>query len=318
MIRDAGGAASLPQLSDSPESAAAAIGLIRPIGPMPSGEGLVSGLSWADYDQRPGLDASLLKTVDGRSLAHARALLDAPESVAAGGEDDPLHRHEFRAAFLALLFTGRVEYSVQPATYGDERKPWNRRARLCQEWEAEQRGRAIFTEREARRLEAMVVAARVALEDVDLTNGEWALSAFARYDDQPVKCRADFVPSNPRAPVLAFTWCASAEPGEFLRQAMRRREHLHAAWTLDVLRWAGRPRAALWLVGIEPRPPYATGILKFEDKPLSFLRVGRRACRAGLARLADAAATERWPDYGRAAAEDHAAPWMLQALKQTA
>jgi len=277
-------------------------------------------LPYDEYAKRPGVNGSLLKIVDSKSLKHAKAYID-------GIGDEESDALETGTSFHALLLEGRSDYVIHPATYphrGDKSRgiapgdpaPWNSTAAHCKEWIAEQGGKSIYSKAEADDIEAMVESAKSAL-GISF-EGERELSIFAERDGLPVKARLDFLPSDPSAPIIDFKSCLDANPQKFLKQAIDKGYHLSCAWHMDVARLAGIERKEFWLVGIEKKAPFVTCILKFKDVPLSFLRVGRRRARAAFQKLKIAHENNEWPGYGNQFAEDHAMPWMMPELEATA
>jgi hypothetical protein len=275
---------------------------------------VIRQLPFEEYVKRPGVNGSLLKTVDRYSLAHAKAQLDGLDEY----ESDAL---DFGTSFHALLLEGRVDYALIPDTYENDKgevKPWSWNANVCKKWEADQGGRTPLTKKEVETLEKMVAAVHDNPQVRPFLNGDTELSVFAEREGLPVKARIDLLPSDPQGPVIDFKKARSSEPGQFLKSSLDLRYHMSAAWNLDVLRWTGDERKEFWLVAVEDRPPYAVSVLKFLDVPMSFIRVGRSKCRTAFKHLQNAYATNRWPDYGTHVAEDHAKPWMLPELELTA
>jgi hypothetical protein len=273
---------------------------------------VIRQLPFDDYVKRPGVNGSLLKTVDRYSLAHAKAQLDGRDEY----ESDAL---DFGTSFHALLLEGRIDYSVIPDTYENEKgevKPWNWNANVCKKWTDDQRDKTPLTKKEVESLECMVAAIHDNPQVHPFLNGDTELSVFTEREGLPVKARIDLLPKE--GPVIDFKKARSSEPGQFLKSALDLRYHMSAAWNLDVLRWIGDERKEFWLVAVEDRPPYAVSVLKFMDVPMSFIRVGRAKCRAAFKRLQSAYESGRWPDYGTHVAEDHAKPWMLPELELTA
>jgi hypothetical protein len=279
------------------------------------GTEIIRNLPYEEYRKRPGVNASLLKTVHAQSLKHAKAQIDGIEI-----ESDA---KDFGTSFHALLLEGKYDFVVHPETYlGEEKgkpkiKPWNWNAHACAQWEREQGGKTVVNEKEAKALEAMVAAAHDALSGLKL-GGDCELSVFAEKDGVPIKARIDTLPTDPNAPVIDFKKVRSAEPRKFMRQCYDLGYYIQCAWILDVLRLAGIERDSVWLVGIEDKQPFSSCTLKFVDVPVSFLRLGRIHARAAFSKVKTAYETNRWPDYGITVAENYAMPWMLPELDQTA
>lgn len=271
------------------------------------------GLPYEEYAKRAGINASLLKTVDAKSLKHAKAIIDGQASEESDAK-------ELGTSFHALLLEGRIDYVVRPETYENEKKevkPWNWNANVCKAWEVSQGGKTILSPDDAKSVEAMVASAHDALEGMPM-KGDRELSIFAEHEGLPVKARLDFLPADTEAPMVDFKSCKDANPEEFLKQALKLGYHIQSAWHMDVARWAGQPRKAFWIVGIESKKPYVSCVLKFIDQPISFLRVGRRRARAAFQKLKTAYQHNCWPGYGASAAEENAQPWMISELDATA
>lgn len=278
-------------------------------------------LPYSDYAKRPGVNATLLKKVDEFSLMHAKAYLD-------GRMEEKSDEMAFGTSFHALLLEGRKDYSIIPEKYphsGDKKRginpgdlvPWNWNADYCKQWRESQQTPNFLSTEEANDLDCMVGSVHECLP-VDLLKGEREVSVFAEHDGHPVKCRVDLLPADLNAPVIDFKKTRCAHPEKFLRQSLDKRYHLQAAWTIDVLRWAGMPRKSFWLVGVEAEPPFAVSVLKFNDESFSFLRVGRRHCRTAFALLKSAYESGRWDGYGSKLAEEVAPRWMMPELEATA
>lgn len=286
---------------------------------------IITKLPYADYAKRPGVNATLLKLVHKKSLLHAKAYLDGTYAE----ESDVL---DFGTCFHSLALEGREDFSVHPATYaapathekvkkGEIKEgdplPWNFNAGVCAKWKtAQPKGRIILNESEEMRVRAMSNAVRAALGEK--IKGRIELSMFGERDGIPMKSRADLIPDDEDAPIIDLKSCASAEPFKFMRSSLDLGYHLQAALTLDVARMCGIDRKSFWLVAAESEPPHAIAILKFDDTPLSLLRVGRSAYRAAFKRLIQAQETGRWPSYGSHHAEDFAPAWMKNELEMTA
>lgn len=286
---------------------------------------IIRDLPFDEYKKRPGVNASLLKTVHRYSLAHARAYLDGKDER----ESDAL---DFGTAFHALLLEGRKDYAVQPDTYPapvthEKVKklevalgaplPWNSNAGHCKQWVAKQGGKSIFTAGEASEIEAMVASIKANSELAPMLAGDRELSIFAERDGIPTKARIDLLPKAGKV-VIDFKKARSAEPEKFLRQALDLGYHMQCAWLLDVLRAVGVERSEVWMVAIEQTYPHAVGILKFSDGIGTFLRVGRIDCNVAFHRLREAHQTNSWPDYGSHEAELFAPAWWRERIERTA
>ncbi len=273
---------------------------------------IIPHLPYSEYAKRAGVNATLLKLVHKKSLLHARAYLDGTYSE----ESDDL---DFGHCFHSLALEGREDFVVKPETYTNDKgevKKWIGSANVCKAWEAAQGDKIPLSVWDTGRVRTMAKVVRQELGD--FLKGRIELSLFAKRGEIPVKNRVDFLPEDDSAPVIDLKSAASAEPAKFLRAAVDKGYHLQAAFTLDTLRLCGIDRKAFWLVAVEKEAPHAHTILKFNDVPLSLLRVGRAAYRAALAKLIHAEDTGRWDGYGNHTAEDFAPVWMKEELELTA
>lgn len=289
---------------------------------------IIKGMTMEAYKARPGINASLLKCVHLFSLKHARAQLDGKCEKSTDAQD-------FGTCFHSLVLEGRQDYAIHPDTYPapkDHEKvkkktisegdplPWNWNANACKGWAASylSAGIKIVSSDEDTELKAMVESVRSEDDIAPYLEGDTEVSVFAEYEGLPVKARVDLLPFNQDAPVIDFKKGVSSNPDKFTKtQVVDYGAHLQAAWNIDVLRWAGVKRDAFWLVGIEQKYPHATCIVKFNDQPVSFLRVGRRNCRAVFHKIVEAQNSGRWPAYGASFAEEWAKPWQLPELETT-
>ncbi len=267
-------------------------------------------MPFGDYQKAPGINASLLKIVWQKSLAHARAHLDGiyqPESDALA----------FGKCFHALCLENRELFVEKPATYTDGKgivKPWNGNAHACQDW-LEACGESIPLDADdVRAARAMAVAVRSMPELDGLFVGRAEMAVFGQYKGAAVKIMVDLLPERKDAPVIDLKTCRNAEPEAFLRDAVRMGYHLQAAFYLDVLRWAGITRPALWFVAVETDPPHAASVIRFTDDDCSFIHAGRALYRAAFQRIVDAQQTGRWEGYGAHDAEIVAPRWMQSIL----
>jgi exodeoxyribonuclease VIII len=285
---------------------------------------IVRNMPYADYAAARGINATILKTVDRYSLAHAKAQIEGRRVR----ESDAL---QFGKSFHALMngetdFVVRPETYPAPATHEKVRKglikeghplPWNANATECKEWAAKHAGETIVTERQAGDLFGMSASVRNHPGLQGWLEGDSELAVFAQKDGIPLKAMIDRLPANEDAPVIDFKTCSNAEPSAFLKTALSLGYHIQAAFYLDVLRLVGIKRSSFALVAVETEAPYAVAILVFNDQAPSLLRVGRRRYRAALAKLTEAYRTDKWPDYGTTDAETHLPAWMLPELELT-
>lgn len=276
---------------------------------------IITNMPFAEYKARPGINASLLKTVFGKSLKHAFAELNGASSV-------DTEATGFGTLFHALALEGREEFAVQPSTYTDdkgEEKKWNGNANVCKAWLAEQKAAGLepVSQAEADALEQMRDAVEFEVCDL-LANSQKEVSLFAsRKDGVQVKARIDAIPDDESAPLIDLKTTANAHPQAFVRSCVDLGYIMQAAFYIDVARLCGIERKEVWFVAVETKPPFATTTLRMQDTTGSLLRIGRNRYRAALAKLIDAQATNHWPAYGKQFAEEFAPAWMRQELEAT-
>jgi hypothetical protein len=285
---------------------------------------IIRNMPAEEYRKRPGINATILKCVYLYSLQHAKAQLDGVKERTSDALD-------FGNAFHSLLLENETRYVVHPDTYpapkhhdkvkkGDIQEgdplPWNANAAICKTWIAEQNGATVLDSQEDSELRGMVEGVRRNEEIAEYLNGDTEVSIFTEYKGVPVKARVDLLPKE--RVVIDFKKAKSANPDKFTKQATTDLAyHMQGAWNLDVLRWAGIERKSFWLVAVEQERPHVASIVKFDDVPISFLRAGRRLCRAAFQRLVNANQTGRWPGYETSHAEEWAKPWQQAELETT-
>lgn len=286
---------------------------------------IIKNLPFEDYRARKGINASILKTVHSYSLLHAKAEMDGLRSI----ETQTL---DFGKCFHSLTLENIVDWSVKPLTYpapedhadvkkgkikaGDPLK-WNGNAGYCKEWESKQGSKVILSADEDRRVNGMRDVLHSDPEIKALIGGDNELSVFVESDGFVRKCRIDGLPVGDDAPVIDLKSGDCVHPEIFMSNAMKYGWDIQAAWNLDVLKLAGKPRKEFWFVAVESDYPHAHTILKFKDTPGSFLRLGRIKYRAAFQRIKNAIRDNKWPSYDSGEAELFAKDWQLKQLEQT-
>lgn len=285
---------------------------------------IIKGMPMEEYKARPGVNGSLLATIDLYCLKIAKAELD-------GLRDTETDAKSFGTAFHSLFLEGKRDYSIRPDTYpaparhdkvkkgeineGDP-LPWNANAKECSDWLTANPNWMKTTE--ATDLEGMAAALSSDPQIAQYLEGaDKEVSVFAVHDGIPVKARIDILPKV--GPVMDPKKTTCAEGRAFItNDFIKYRYFMKCAWHLDVLRWAGDTRSEFWLLPVESDPPYAHGIVKLVDQSMSFLRMGRRRCRVAFAKVKEAYEKNRWPAYGSYPPEEFAPAWMMQELEMTA
>ncbi len=273
---------------------------------------MIESMSLADYQAAPGINASVLRIVHQKSLAHAKAYLDGKLTI----ESDAL---DFGQVFHGVVLEGRHDYAVKPLTYEHSKeglKPWNANSSVCKDWLAAHDGAFIISQDQEVALLAMAKAVAPHVPAGFPSRCEF--SVFAERDGMPIKSRVDCLPLDDDAPVIDLKTCCNAHPEHFMREALRLGYHIQAAFTLDILRKVGIDRQEFRFVAVESEPPHAVCVLRFKDEAPSVLRIGRARYRALFGWMAEAMRTGHWTDYGTKDAEEYLPPWYKAELEQTA
>lgn len=285
---------------------------------------VIPNLPFAEYQQRDGINTSILKVAYNESLLHAKAVLDGRRKM----ESDNL---DFGKCFHSWTLERKEDWVTKPVTYPAPLKhakvkkglikegdplPWNANAAFCKEWEEAQEG-IVLSESGTAAVKGM---ARTLREDPVIGPmldgaGQSELSVFVEKDGVKRKCRIDRLPS--KGPVLDLKSTKNAHPERFLQSAIDLGYDIQAAHTLSILRAAGDPRDEMWFCAIESENPYAYSILKFKDIPGSFLRAGRIKVNAAMLKIQAAMKSGIWPGYPSGEAEEFAKDWMKKELDQT-
>lgn len=286
---------------------------------------IIKNMPFEEYKARPGINASILKTVSAFSLLHAKAEMD-------GIVSKETKVFSFGKCCHSLVLEGVTDWVVRPETYaapadhasvkkglmkaGDP-LPWNWNAGVCDEWKQRNKDKIILTPEENSRVIGMRDALMKDPEVAQLTGGENELSVFVEKDGLQMKCRIDALPNGDNLPVVDMKTGDCVEPEMFMNNAMKYGWDIQAAWNLDVLRLAGKPRKEFWFVGAEVDPPHAHTIIKFRDEQGTFLRLGRIKYRAALQNIKNAMASGVWSSYKSGYAEEFARDYLLKQLEQT-
>lgn len=268
---------------------------------------VVEGLSFADYQQHGGINASLLKVAHSQSMAHVKHMLDAKESK----KGDEL---DFGRSFHALFLEGKKEYAVAPDSYTNskgEEKPWAWQSKTCQKWRDDQT-LPVLNKKEVSALNSMVHAA--GLEVGFPVADEVEISVFAERKGIALKARIDWLRDDA---VIDLKTAESAKPEEFIKKCYQYGYFLQAAFYIDLLKMVGIDRKKFLLVAVEKEPPFATCTITLadDDTGLSLLNLGRKQYQSAFAKIRHAMETNSWPGYGRTDAEIIAPAWMMKEME---
>lgn len=286
---------------------------------------ILPGLSMEEYSALPGYNSSLCKIVARESLMHARAYLDGLRK-----ESDAL---DFGHSFHEMLLRGKEEFVVRPETYpagadhADVKSkkiaegsplPWRSNAKWCKAWieENNPEGKTVHTAEEVANMRGMIAAIQNDPDVSPYLDGQCELAVTAERRGIAYKALVDLLPA--KGPIIDFKKAASANPRQFVKQALDKGYHLQAALNVDVLAWNGDVREAFWLVAVEAEPPFAIWPCKLEDVSPSFLRMGRAQYLSAVNLLEGAKKSGNWPSYPRDIQPEIYVPsWMGGELEKT-
>lgn len=243
------------------------------------------------YHAHPSASSSFLRTLTGRSPAHARAAQLEP-------------REETPALMLGRAIHARaLEPGSYPQRYAVAPKVDRRTKAGKATWEEfteAHPGAVILSESDG----AMVEAIGAALEPhplapLVLSGGAAELSGF--FTDPgtgaPCRIRPDYARLNDGL-LADLKTTTDASPREFARAVYRYGYHVQAAfYALGFEVIEGRPLEDFLFIAIEKAPPYAVGVYRLDDEALA---VGRATVRKALNTYAACLASGHWPAYSEA------------------
>lgn len=286
---------------------------------------IISDLTYEQYDVLAGYNASLLKIPASQSLLHAKAYID--------GQRHSSGALDFGHSFHELLLRGKEDYVVRPDTYPapkDHEKvkkkmiaegdplPWNNGAGACKTWLAEHNpdGKIIHTLEEVANMRGMIDAIRNDPDVSPYLDGQCELAVTAERRGVSYKCLVDLLPT--KGPIIDFKKAKSANPRQFVKQAIDKGYLIQAALNMDVLWWNGEERTEFWFVAVEAEPPYAIWPMVLKDESPSFIRMGRAAYLSAVNLLEQAKKNGEWPSYPRDVQPEALIPgWMAAELERT-
>lgn len=240
------------------------------------------------YHAHASASSSFLRTLTGRSPAHARAALLEPR------EDTP----------ALVLGRGIHARALEPETYPQRfavAPKVDRRTKAGKEaWAAfteAHPGAVILSESDGELVNAIGEAVDAhPLASVILSGGVAELSGFWTDPETGVPCRIRPDYARPGDALLVdLKTTTDASPREFARAVYRYGYHVQAAfYAMGFEAIEGRPLSDFLFIAVEKAPPYAVGVYRLDDEALS---VGRATVRKALATYAACLASGHWPGY---------------------
>ena len=185
------------------------------------------------------------------------------------------------------------QYAIEPP--GIESKTKNPGKKLWDEFKRENADKQILYRADGEIIEGILAALRDRPRiQAILSGAETEISAFARDKETDVLCkaRADIFS---RGAIVDVKTTTDARNDAFIRDLMKFRYHLSAAFYLDVFERATgeRPVAFIWLV-VEKTAPF--GLKLYQPTP-ELIAAGRAEYRSALKAYAECVQNDSWPCY---------------------
>jgi exodeoxyribonuclease VIII len=236
---------------------------------------IVEGMSYRDYDARPGLRAGYLAALDAGTPGKA-------EWERAHQTDTPAMKLG-RAIHCMILEPEKfaAEYTISAGPVNPRTgNPYGSETKAYLEWEAQQTKPIISRDEHARMLGmAEAIAAHPAARQIRNTPRQCELSVFWEQDGIPCKARCDCVQAESN-----ILWDLKSTSGagyrDFERSVANYRYHLQAAWFINGLSRAGvidGPAVKFLWLAVESSAPYALAVYQCAG---DLLNDGHLACEA--------------------------------------
>ena len=249
----------------------------------------------SEYHAHAAASASKLKKLWQSTPAHLKADTEAFEPSAAMIMGTLAH------SLILEPETPLPGIVVQPDEY-EPGKKWTRAAKVCKEWEADQKAKGLMVLRADEWKDALGMAEAVAWHPLAhdlLVDGkpEVSLCAHDNANGLDIKARIDFLPNSGSAIVDVKTTIDASERG-FMRRAYDLGYHIQAALYLDL--WNAlmptEPRTEFYFIAVENGKPYAVNVFKASQE---FLSKGREDYKAALTLYAACVKADNWPAYSQ-------------------
>lgn len=272
---------------------------------------VVPGLSYKEYDARPGIRAGYLASVDRSTPGGAEYQRTHATETAAMRWGSALHCMVLEPDRFASEYT--IGGPVNPKTqqpYGSETKAFN-------EWAVAQT-KPILTRDEHRIIVGMAdaIAAHPIARTIRDAPRQTELSLFWTLDDG-MQCKA-------RVDCLQDGWiwdvktCRDAGYRGFQHSIAEYRYHMQAAWYLDGVTRAGLlnqsgPRCRVLWLAVENAPPYQLAVYQ---RSLDLLQIGHDANERALDVIRAREKARHWPTaYAQEVVMMNPPPWMAPNLE---
>jgi exodeoxyribonuclease VIII len=250
----------------------------------------IEGMSYRDYNARPGLRASYLSALDKGTPASAEYERTHPTDTPQMKWGRALH-----SMILEPETFGKVYHISSGPVNPRTQKPYGRDTDKYLEWEAAQTKPILSTE-DHRIILGMAdsVAAHPLARTIRDGPRQTELSIFWKQDSLDCKARIDCFQSG-----AGILWdlksCSDASYDGFWMNVRRYRYYMAAAWYMQGLASvakSARPKF-LWLA-VENSPPYSVGVYEVS---FDLLQVGYDACCHSFELAKKCAAEKNWPAY---------------------
>ena len=257
--------------------------------------GIHTDIPASEYHAHPAASASKLKKLWSSTPAHLKADTEAFEPSAAMIMGTLAH------SLILEPETPLPGIVVQPDEY-EPGKKWTRAAKVCKEWEADQKAKGLLVLKADEWKDALGMAEAVAWHPLahDLLvcgKPEVSLCAHDSANGLDIKARIDFLPNSGGAIVDVKTTVDASERG-FMRRAYDLGYHIQAALYLDL--WNAlmptEPRTEFYFIAVENFAPYAVNVFKASAE---FLSKGREDYKAALTLYAACVKADNWPAYSQ-------------------
>lgn len=250
------------------------------------------------------------------SQSGAKLILKAPAKFR-WEQDHPVYKDVFdfgTAAHRVVLGVGPNlivhEYDTEKVKSPKATKAWKE-----QQSEVRAVGDVLLLPDEMATVQAMadkLSEHRLAMEL--LSDGKPEVSAYAMDPDTEILMRGRFDWLGPEV-ITDYKSCASSEPVEFLRAAIRYGYDLQAGWYLDLAALCDCTATAFAHICQEKEPPYIVTVIIL---PPELIDRGRWLKRQALERYRDCTESGKWPGY--LPDNDFATPaapaWLLREMAE--
>lgn len=152
---------------------------------------------------------------------------------------------------------------------------------------------------------AAVLADPIAKEMLEGSRREVAV----QWDNAGIACETDGIDVVGSGFIADLKRTSCTEPGGFARHAWKHMWHCQMAFYEDACRALGIDVSkGLFLIGVEPEPPYAVTTMRLSE---AVLEQGRRSTIKWIEKLRRARENDHWPSYTQTIVDFDLPPWMV-------